>query len=244
MVLQIMIISNSGKYIFIHIPKCGGTTASHHLGKHLRAQDVSLAMNPHEGWKPFLDNYQKRFGLNKHSSLREVVASVGMDAIAEYDVFTFVRNPFSRAYSAYTFTKRADARHRPNSTRYQVIKDLNFEEFLQCEYVVEKKMPQSRLQSDWIICQNIPIEIFKLEEISVQLPKLISKYHRSNISGEIPRQNKSSEEGEWKKMSKKAESLIVDLYKKDFERLRYPKNSRSELMKWPNHLTTIFKILN
>ena len=219
-----MIISNSKKFIFIHIPKCGGTSVSSFFERRLLPQDITLNLNPHQGWEKYLEEFRNKFNLFKHSTALEIADAMGHEYFCKYHVFTFCRNPFSRAYSAFTFTKKADALYRPNSKRYQEIKDMNFEEFLSSEYMQDKKMLPAQPQINWVQKAPNRVHYHKLEEIESALGTLSETlYGARGIDGSIPMTNFSSSEGEWKKMTGKSEELILELYDDDFVFFQYPR---------------------
>lgn len=217
-----MIISNSKKFVFIHIPKCGGTSVSNVLEKRLLPQDVTLNLNPHAGWSKYLDAFQEKYGLYKHSTAKEIAAAMTTQYYCDYYVFTFSRNPFSRAYSAFTFTKSADAKYRPDSERYKIIKDMNFEEFLRSEYMQEKKILPAKSQYAWIEGSPVPVEAYKLEEISEALPALFRRFYNEDLPpSAVPRANFSSGIDEWQNISPEAAEIVRELYAEDFERFGY-----------------------
>ncbi len=98
------IVNHSRRFIFVHVPKSGGTSVSLMLSplttyrdQEIGATLFGLAIN-----KP----YAKRFGLRKHCSSTELKNIVGGSIWREYFTFAFVRNPYSRAFSIYAFLKR------------------------------------------------------------------------------------------------------------------------------------------
>lgn len=218
----LMIISNSKKFIFIHIPKCGGTTISHSLEQRLLPQDVNLGVNPNRGWGEFVKAYRERFKLTKHSTALEIERAMGKGNFKQYYAFTFSRNPFARAYSAYTFTKRADAKHRPDSKRYQDIKNMNFEEFLQSQYMQERQILPARQQVEWISGSSAKVNVFKLEEVFENMSALMAKFYKAEITQETVRaRNHSAGGDDWREMSEKAEEIVCQLFCSDFEVLSY-----------------------
>lgn len=195
-----MIISNSQKYIFVHIPKSGGTTVSDSLSPHLLPQDISLAVHPHRGWKPFLDAYREKFGLHKHSTAKEIAGGLGKENFKGYHVFAFVRNPFARAYSAYTFTRKMDAIYRPESDRYKDIKDMNFTDFLKSKYVSERPILQAQPQIRWVFGAPKEITIYKLEDIDKSLGDILYRFHCIKNNAPAQRKNPSTNIDDWKRM--------------------------------------------
>ena len=96
------ILSNSHKFIFIHLHKCGGTS-------------VEQAYSPYSSWNDlilggtvfgeFIDSkYNEIYGLHKHSSVIEIT-NIVKDYQA-YDFITVVRHPLERLKSLYKWVKR------------------------------------------------------------------------------------------------------------------------------------------
>lgn len=219
-----MIISNSRGYIFIHIPKCGGTTVSSLLERQLLPQDVSLNTNKQFEWERYKQAYKDRFGLFKHSKSKEISNAISPSNFSKYFIFTFTRNPFARAYSCFTFTKKTDAAHRPESKRYLEIKDMNFEEFLRSDYIQQKQLLASKDQNRWISGSASLVKTYKLEEINTIFPDIWHKLHGKNVPcPAIKIINKSSgSSSRWQQMSDKEAELCRELYANDFQAFDYP----------------------
>lgn len=119
-----MIISNSNKYIFVHIHKAAGTSIHFALDDSLAWNDIAIGSTPYgeQIQKP----YYNRFNLQKHSSAQEIRDLVGDDIWSDYFTFTFVRHPYRRAVSLYKYIrmlvnkqgKKRYLRHLP-MTRFQ-----------------------------------------------------------------------------------------------------------------------------
>ncbi|MCB4808724.1 sulfotransferase family protein [Tamlana sp. 62-3] len=90
-------ISHKHKCIFIHIPKCGGTTIKYLLFPN---EDVSwnkVDYNKLYGWCP-----KRKFFL-QHATAKQLLETelISEDVWKTYYKFTFVRNPWDRAVSDY-----------------------------------------------------------------------------------------------------------------------------------------------
>jgi hypothetical protein len=96
-----VIISNSLKFIYIHIHKAGGTSMEIGLGPHLKWNDLSLGGTVFG--EKINEAYRERYQLNKHSSVCEVETICGNEILNEYYVFSTVRHPVNRIYSLYNF---------------------------------------------------------------------------------------------------------------------------------------------
>ena len=217
-----MIICNSKKFVFVHIPKCGGTSIGTVLESQLLPQDITLNLNPNNGWKEYIKAYHNKFGLYKHSTAAEVAKAMKPSYLRRYYVFTFCRNPFASAYSAYKLTLRADAKHRPSSERYKEIKDMSFEQFLQSRYVQDHMLLATKLQSSWISNSPVSVNIFKLEEAQESLGILFDKFYPLSAKrAKLPRANSSTVANEWVNMSSLAEDIIRSCYDEDFHAFGY-----------------------
>ena len=100
------IISHNHNVLFIHVPKCGGTSMEFYLREHASA----LGHLP----EPGLDLTLRREGLaqvlNRHP---------------DYFVFTFVRHPFDRLVSTWRHSLRGDGPYHDRPVR-----DLTFAEYV------------------------------------------------------------------------------------------------------------------
>lgn len=99
-----MLISNSRKFIYIHLHKTAGTSIENTLESTLAWNDIILGSTKFgEGLQEI---YKTKFGLHKHSSAQEVLSVVGTKICNEYFTFSTVRNPYSLAVSQYEFSMR------------------------------------------------------------------------------------------------------------------------------------------
>lgn len=166
-----MIIDNYNKFIFIHIPKNAGTSASTLLDRDLSPTDLNLNVAPRDPeTRAYISYIQNKFRLVKHSTFLEIESAFRKQRLTKYKLMALSRNPYSRAKSIYSFTLRADAKHRPDSSRYKQIKDMSFLDFLNSEYMQEKRLMASRSQTDFLVNRSGEIEesitVFRLEDVS------------------------------------------------------------------------------
>ena len=99
-----MIISNSKKFIFVHIHKTGGTTIVHALDNYLKWNDLILGGTSYG--ESIQSAYQERFHLNKHSTADEIRGVIGPEIWGSFFKFAFVRHPYTRMVSLYNFAKK------------------------------------------------------------------------------------------------------------------------------------------
>jgi len=100
-----MFISNSQRFIFIHIPKTAGTSITYALESSFKWNDIVIGST--ESGKQIAEIYRKKgFKLRKHSPATKVREVVGEDKWNDYFTFTFVRHPYTRTLSLYTYMAR------------------------------------------------------------------------------------------------------------------------------------------
>lgn len=120
-----MIISPGRGYIFVHIPKTGGTSLTLALETRAKADDILIADTPKaQRRKHRLARLDPPGRLWKHSRLADIDGMNGLPAPAF--IFTLVRNPWDRVVSLYHWSSAQDFDH-PMIT---VAKTLSFNDFL------------------------------------------------------------------------------------------------------------------
>ena len=88
-------ISHSHKCIFVHIPKCGGTSVEDALFKpYRRRSKKDLFGGPNK--------YQT--GALQHLMSSHIIKEVGEDIFNQYFKFSFVRNPWDKMVSQYHYS--------------------------------------------------------------------------------------------------------------------------------------------
>jgi hypothetical protein len=97
------IINTTHKFIFVHVPKCAGTTVSAYLSAYSRYCDIELGATALGEAMQAL--YARRHGLSKHSPARTIRAVVGPEFYSNCFTFSLVRDPLSRLVSTYHFLK-------------------------------------------------------------------------------------------------------------------------------------------
>lgn len=169
-----MIISNSKKFIFIHIFKTGGTSMNSLLGPHMNFSFklVYWFKIPAKIWKVIelifgLSDYGQRYitGYHKHVTAQEVRDKMGQSKYGNYFSFCFVRDPYDLMISLYSYIKQ----HREHKF-YEIAHSLAFNEFV-IFYLLQKP----RRQSDFIFDKNgkcLISKIAKYESINEEISDL------------------------------------------------------------------------
>ncbi len=97
-----MIISRGRQYIFVHIPKTGGTALTLALEARAKADDLIIGDTPKARKRRHrLDGLQSSGRLWKHARLSDIDGVVTPAEIEQFFIFTFVRNPWDRVVSYY-----------------------------------------------------------------------------------------------------------------------------------------------
>jgi hypothetical protein len=148
-----MIISNSHKFIFVHILKTAGTSICAALDPTLRWNDVIL------GGTGFGEKvnapYKERFGLRKHSSASQIRAVVGDDVWSQYFKFAFIRHPYTRVVSFYTWLGEVIRRNADPAapvwtwtSTQAFVESPTFSDFIRNEKFLQTEA--ARPQTEWL----------------------------------------------------------------------------------------------
>ncbi|MCV2893127.1 sulfotransferase family protein [Lentibacter sp. XHP0401] len=127
-----MIISRGRSYIFVHIPKTGGTSLALALEARMMGDDLILGDTPKAlKQRRKLKKAEARGRLWKHSTLADIEGLVSREEMQGMLRFTLVRNPWDRMVSYYHWLKEQSFDHPAVATA----KTLGFSEFLRAPAV-------------------------------------------------------------------------------------------------------------
>ena len=230
-----MIISNSLKYIYVHIHKTAGTSVSTALAPTVRWNDIICGSTAYGEKIDAL--YSAQYGINKHSRADEIKNVVGQTVWGEYFTFAFVRNPYYRTISNYTyfemlvrkqgirrFWRRFDKKRQiwNWATIKAYLATKNFSEFIRHKEFMNnapagKSMFSSLSENGSLIVDFIG----KVENINEDFRYICNKISRSDL--QIGKRNVSKKKVRLDEFYKNQADLdhIYELYRQDFDVFEY-----------------------
>ncbi|MDI3336170.1 sulfotransferase family 2 domain-containing protein [Defluviimonas aestuarii] len=122
-----MILSRGRRYIFIHIPKTGGTALTLALEARAKRDDIFVGDTPKaKARKGRLNGVETTGRLWKHSTLADIRGLATDEEIGSFFTVTMVRNPWNRMVSYYHWLRAQSFAH-PAVT---LAKETEFSDFL------------------------------------------------------------------------------------------------------------------
>jgi|TARA_R110002153_G_scaffold9038_5_gene37780 hypothetical protein len=181
-----MIISHKHKFIFIHIPKCAGTSIRHTLIQELYNIDCrDLNQNIAQVFNALSNSTD----MKQHSTVCEVteyLSGRSLD-INDYFTFAFTRNPWSLAVSYYLYANKIKETAWADGAWAKEVMSKTFGEFAQSEQLIQSNFivpgvdfvgKIENLQEDFdIVCDRIGMNRVKLSHINKTRHKHYTEYY-------------------------------------------------------------------
>ena len=224
--------------LFIHIPKCGGTSISKSLTR--CAIDLTVPRFPQSTIETIWPK-DVRKKAPPHIKVSEYIA-LGYD-LSKHHVFTQVRNPYTRLVSVYYFVKRQDkARMHGRDTdlktdiqfyrrRYTMFKHMSFEEFVKT-FLDRDQQPD--LINKWVVettsqlvygltpqyawTDGHPVQIFKMEKANKAVRFIQEKMGKEFFYRHMKWQRIQDYMGHY---NDELRELVYEYYKQDFAKFDY-----------------------
>lgn len=189
-----MIISPGRGYIFVHIPKTGGTSLALALEARAKADDILIGDTPKaKRRKGRLKPLNARGRLWKHATLADIDGILTPAEIARMTCFTLVRNPWDRAVSYYHWLQEQGFDH----PAVGLAQSLGFADFLRHEHTIASlsSWPAARYMTDVTGVERCAMYL-RLERINQDIAALET---RLGLRLDLPHVNRSDRGGDYQK---------------------------------------------
>lgn len=213
-----MIISPGRSFIFVHIPKTGGTAMALALENRAMKDDILIGDTPKAiRRRGRLKGVQTAGRLWKHSTLADIDGLVGAEALSDFLIFTLVRNPWDRMVSYYHWLRVQNFDHPAVGLAAR----LDFGDFVthpQTRMSVSAT-PYGHYLRDGTGRERAALFI-RLEDLACDIAPL--EAHLGFALGNLPRANASDRIADYRSYyTEKTAKIITDLCAGDIGRFGY-----------------------
>lgn len=212
-----MIISPGRNYVFVHIPKTGGTSLALALEDRAMKDDMMLGDTPKAKRRRKRLNDTKAAGrLWKHSTLADIEGLIPAEALAAMFAFTLVRNPWDRMVSYYHWLQNVSFDHRAVTLAQR----SSFAEFVKSADIRAsfRQAPYGSYLRDGTGTEHSALFI-RLEHFATDAAPL---FDHLGFKLELPRANTSERDLAYQAYYTPAlRDLVADICAEDIERFGY-----------------------
>ncbi|RVT82699.1 Type II secretory pathway, pullulanase PulA [Rhodobacteraceae bacterium CCMM004] len=213
-----MIISHGRRYIFVHIPKTGGTSLALALEARALKDDILIGDTPkaqkrHKRQKAL----SARGRLWKHSRLSDIDGLVPREALADMLIFTLVRNPWDRMVSYYHWLREQTFDH----PAVALARETDFAAFLGHPQTA-RTLRTERYGA--YVTDAAGVEraaaFVRLEHLRADLAPV--EAHLGFTLSDIPHVNRSDRAGQYQRYyDNRLRDLVAEAYSEDIARFGY-----------------------
>jgi len=212
-----MIVSRGRGYIFVHIPKTGGTALMLALEARAMADDILVGDTPKaRRRRGRLKGVKTRGRLWKHARLADVEGLVSRAEMAELFIFTLVRNPWDRLVSYYHWLRGQRFEHEA----VRLAQALDFADFLRHPHTQAafRAAPADSYMRDPDGAERADLYI-RLEHFSEDAAPLFAHL---GFALELPRANVSERDRDWRGYyTNETAAIVADICAPDIARFGY-----------------------
>ncbi|MEO0371018.1 MAG: sulfotransferase family 2 domain-containing protein [Pseudomonadota bacterium] len=212
-----MIISPGRNFIFVHIPKTGGTSLALALEGRAMKDDILIGDTPKaKKRRGRFKDATARGRLWKHSTLADIDGFVLPDQIEQAFTVTLVRSPWDRLVSYYHWLQAQDFDH----PGVRAAKELGFSQFLRSPHI-QTAIPKEHYahymtRVDGVEDCSLYIRIEHFEEDAAPL------WAHLGFRLELPVINRSARPENYQTLYSTADSqCVAELCQRDIERFGY-----------------------
>jgi hypothetical protein len=206
---ETMIISDSKKYIFIHIPRTAGISMHEALRPWADARNIDMRTAKWES------NYP-------HYVAAEIRQFVGDARFAQYFKFAFVRNPWDRMVSRYSYLKKLSNKPaaRKNLRGFVSPGNLTFPEWLQGEGGECVNPLDLQPQIEWMGSENrIIIDyVGRFEQIESDFAVICQ---RLGLDAKLPHINNSEHRDYRSYYNEESKQFVANIFQADIKAWGY-----------------------
>ena len=218
------IINNTYKFIYLHVPKTAGTSITTLLSPLTTLFDLEIGAT--DFGEKIQDAYHERFQIAKHSTLNDVRNVMGDAVLRSYFKFSFVRNPYDRIFSAYSFLRSWES---PDRDFNSLIKSFeSFSQFVNSNCFTNTIAPDNMFfpQTHWLCSDMNGVSmdfIGKVEDVTNHLSQISDKIKVKALINEKQIQilNGSIFENQKIAINSKDIEKIINVYESDFIYFKY-----------------------
>lgn len=202
-------ISHARKFLFVHVPKTGGTS-------------IESLLSPYGTVLQGPENFGSIY--YKHATAPDLERMLGPSEYRSYFRFTFVRDPWDWIVSQYSFNRGLSppfvfrSRHELSGRVRREHRRWSFEEWL--PWWIEELSPS---QSEMLVCNGRSLEfdfVGRFESFARDVRSVCQ--HLDVPVGEIPHLKPSKHRPSYTYYSEHSRRLVREHFASDFERLGYP----------------------
>jgi hypothetical protein len=222
------VINHSYKFVFVHIPKAAGTSVTRVLSRYTGYCDQEI------GGTDFGERvqlaYQRRFNLAKHTPASGLRSIMGQVAWKQYFSFAFVRDPFARCLSTFSFLRKWEGAGPEFTKRMKAFGSFD-------QYVLSGIWEQSngpddifRPQLHWVrsgpkaagLLVDFIGHVERIDEDMAHVLGVIDPLKGRLQRPEVPQLNRSADSTVSEIRDPRVIQKIVQRYGEDFEAFGYP----------------------